>query len=446
MEMGIDIETIYRRAIDLGASEAEIYYTYSREISLSISEKIERAETTESGSLGIRVSIGKRVSVVGTQDLSARGVEEALEDAISIAKSMPEDPNWRGFNEKLGSAYLHSYVDRETRGSGVEKVAEIALEAITGVLEISRGVKPVRGSASSSYMFTEIMNSYGGPIEREETAAWIYIYAKAGGAGEEGSYGDYRASRSIKDLRARDLGREVGHTASTFAKSQHTRNGIYDLILSPRVFGSFIATMLSPAISALSVQRGRSPLAGKLGQIIAIDTLSIYDNGLEPRLLGSRGFDDEGHPTTRTTIIEKGVLKSYLYDSYTAKAENRISTGNAWRVYSSPPSPGPNHLVIAPGDSNLDEMISSIKSGLYILTTIGEWLSNPVSGNLNATITNAYIIENGEIKGAVNGGVISADFYDMLRKGIALIGKEIEDRERVSAPPVLIRNARVAGK
>ncbi len=442
----LDIESIYRRAISLGASEAEICYTYSRDVSLNISEKIERAEVTITGSLGIRVAIGKRVAVVGTQDLSPRGVEEALKDAISIARSIPEDPNWRGFNEKLGSAPSSGYLDKDVKSLEAERLAEIALEAIAGVLEAPGGVRPVRGWVSASYVYTEIMNTYGGPISREESAAWIYIYAKAREAGEEGSYGDYRASRSIRDLGARELGRRVGSIASTFTRSQRARNGVYDLILAPSVFGSFINTMLSPAISALSVQRGRSPLAGKLGKAIAVEELSIYDDGLEPSLLGSRGFDDEGHPTTKTAIVEKGVLKSYLYDSYTAKAENRSSTGNAWRIYSSPPSPGPNHLVIAPGDSSLDEMIKSTKSGLYVLTTIGEWLSNPVSGNLNATITNAYLIENGEIREAVNGGVISANFYDVLEKGLALIGKEVENRYRVSSPPVLIKSVRVAGE
>ncbi|MEM1611460.1 MAG: TldD/PmbA family protein [Sulfolobales archaeon] len=442
----VDIEAIYRRAISLGASEAEIYYTYSRDVSLNISDKVERAEVNISGSLGIRVAIGKRVAVVGTQDLSPSGVEEALENAISIARSIPEDPNWRGFNEKLGSSSPTGYMDREVKSVEAEKLAEIASEAIAGVLEAPGGVRPVRGWVSASYVYTEIMNTYGGPISREETAAWIYIYAKASEAGEEGSYGDYRASRSIRDLGARELGRRVGSIASTFTRSQHTRNGVYDLILAPGVFGSFINAMLSPALSALSVQRGRSPLAGRLGRAIAVEGLSIYDEGLEPSLLGSRGFDDEGHPTARTAIVEKGVLKSYLYDSYTAKAENRGSTGNAWRIYSSPPSPGPNHLVIAPGDSSLDEMISITKNGLYVLTTIGEWLSNPVSGNLNATITNAYLIENGEIRGAVNGGVISANFYEVLEKGIALIGREVERRYRVSSPPVLIKGVRVAGE
>ncbi|PWV36436.1 MAG: hypothetical protein DJ555_07275, partial [Desulfurococcaceae archaeon] len=75
-----------------------------------------------------------------------------------------------------------------------------------------------------------------------------------------------------------------------------------------------------------------------------------------------------------------------------------------------------------------------------------EWLSNPVSGNLNATITNAYLIENGEIVAPINGGVVSVDFYEMLMSKIYMLGKEVEHRERVSAPPVLLKSIRVAGK
>ncbi|GAY24812.1 peptidase U62 modulator of DNA gyrase [Desulfurococcaceae archaeon AG1] len=442
----IDIEKIYRRALDLGASEAEIYYSVSRDLSLNFSEDIERAEVVVSKSLGIRVSIGKKIAIVGTQDLSPRGIEDAVIKAISIARAAPEDPGWRGFNEKLGSVSKEGFADKAIASIGPEELVEIAVSTIEGVMSSSPSTKPVRGSCSASYHRVEIINPYGGPVSREETGSWVYVYAKASSDKGEGTYGDYHASRSIKDLRPHDLGVKVGSMAKSFIGGRAPENDVYDLILAPRIFASFIGVMLSPAISALAVQRGRSPLIGKINSRIAVEDLSIVDEGSDPRYLGARSFDDEGHPTSRNIIIEKGVLKSYIYDSYTAKIEGRASTGNAWRSYSSPPTPGPNHLSIQPGTSSIDEMIRSTKRGIYVLSTIGEWLSNPVSGNLNATITNAYLIENGEIVAPINGGVVSVDFYEMLMSKIYMLGKEVEHRERVSAPPVLLKSIRVAGK
>lgn len=445
MDSRIDIEKIYRRALDLGAPEVEIYYTISRDVSLNFSEDIDRAETVISSSLGIRVAFGKRVAIVGTQDLSREGIENALRSAISIARVVPEDPSWKGFNEKLGASST-GFADRITANATPEDLVDIAVSAMTGVRSASQSTKPVRGSCGTSYQYVEIVNPYGGPIGREETGSWIYIYAKASGDSDEGTYGDYHSARSIRDLRAYDLGVRVASTAKSFIGSRATANGEYDLILAPRIFASFISTMLSPAVSALSVQRGRSPLAGKIGSKIAVEDLTIFDEGSDPRYLGARAFDDEGYPTARNAIIEKGILRSYIYDTYTAKIDGRSSTGNAWRSYSSAPSPGPNHLSIQPGSSSLDDMIKDTKKGIYVLGTIGEWLSNPVSGNLNATITNAYLIENGEIVSPVKGGVISANFYEMLANRVYLIGREVEHRERISSPPVLIKAIRVAGK
>ncbi len=445
MDSRIDIEKIYRMALDLGAPEAEIYYSISREVSLNFSEDIDRAETVVSSSLGIRVAFGRRVAVVGTQDLSPEGVENTLRSAISIARVVPEDPSWRGFNERLGASSAW-FADKFTANAAPEDLVDIAVSAITGVKSASQLTKPVRGSCRASYQYVEIINPYGGPIGREETDSWIYIYAKASGDVGGGTYGDYHSARSIRDLRAYDLGVRVASTAKSFIGAKAAENGEYDLILTPRIFASFIGTMLSPAISALSVQRGRSPLAGKIGSRIAVEDLTIFDEGFDPRYLGARAFDDEGHPTTRNIIIERGVLRSYVYDSYTAKIDGRSSTGNAWRSYSSAPSPSPNHLSIQPGSSGLEEMIRSAKKGIYVLSTIGEWLSNPVSGNLNATITNAYLIENGEIVSPVKGGVISANFYEMLVSRIYMVGKEVEHRERISSPPVLVKAIRVAGK
>ena len=441
----VDIERIYKRALDLGAPEAEIYYSVSRDTSLNFSDEIDRAEIVVTSSLGIRVSFGKRVAVVGTQDLSREGIENAIMKAISIARAAPEDPAWRGFNENLGSASKEGFADKGTAEAGPEELTEIVMDVIAGVMG-SPSTRPVRGSCSVSHHYVEIINPYGGPISREETSSWVYVYAKSVGDGGEGTYGDYHASRSIDDLRPNDLGAKVGSMARSFIGAKAPENREYDLILAPRIFASFIDSILSPAISALSVQRGRSPLAGKIGSRIAVEDLSMIDEGTDPKYLGSRSFDDEGHPTSKNIVIEKGVLRSYIYDSYTAKIEGRASTGNAWRSYSSSPSPSPNHLSIQPGDSSVDEMIRSTRRGIYVLGTIGEWLSNPVSGNLNATITNAYLIENGEAVAPINGGVISANFYEMLMSRVYMVGRDVEHRGRISAPPVLVKSIRVAGE
>jgi len=162
--------------------------------------------------------------------------------------------------------------------------------------------------------------------------------------------------------------------------------------------------------------------------------------------VSSRSFDDEGYPTSDKAVFEGGVLKTYLYDTYTARKDGVESTGNALRTYSSNPTPSPNHLIVEPGDLSLEEIISEVREGVYVVRTIGEWLSNPVSGNLNATVTHAYIIRNGEIGKTCKGFVISGNFYEVFREKIELLSKEFRHSVRSSSPHILLKSVRLAGE
>ena len=168
------------------------------------------------------------------------------------------------------------------------------------------------------------------------------------------------------------------------------------------------------------------------------------DNGVLPGGLGSREFDDEGIPTRVNTVIERGILKTFLYDTYTAYKEGKESTGNALRSYWSAPTPAPNNLILKVGDCSFDELISDVKEGIYIVTTIGEWLSNPVSGQLNATVTHGYLIKNGELTQPIGGFSISSNFYELIRSKVELLGKDLENYGSSYSPPVKVSEIIVA--
>jgi len=161
----------------------------------------------------------------------------------------------------------------------------------------------------------------------------------------------------------------------------------------------------------------------------------------------TRPFDDEGHSTRITPIIEKGTLKNYLYDTYTALKENVRSTGNAQRYYYwMSPLPSPSNLILKPGKASLEEMIQETKNGIFVENTIGEWLSNPVSGNLNATVTHGYIIKNGELTEPIKGIVISGSFYELLKSGIETVGNDPRNSMQCYSPTVKLTQLTIAGK
>ena len=219
------------------------------------------------------------------------------------------------------------------------------------------------------------------------------------------------------------------------------------VILRNQVAASLMGVMLSSPINANTVQQGGSPFGGKLGERIAADDINVLDIGTMPGGFGSSPFDDEGHPTQNTPVIRQGILSNFLYDSYTAQKEGRESTGNAWRGgYSSPPNPAPSNLVLERGTAGFDEILQDTRNGLYVEETIGAWLSNPVSGNLNATVTHGYLIEKGELSKPVKGVVLAGSYHEVLKEGFDIIGNDLRNSGNFYSPTIKIHKLTIAGE
>lgn len=441
----MDLEKIVKRAIDLGVSEVEVYLARASETSLTLSDVIEASKFIKLSSLGIRVVINRSVAIVGTQDLSNESVEKSLNSAISMARVSSPDPNWISINKNVSQTRVDNLFDRDTAHATPEDLREVATELLESVRDGYRGARPVRGAVSARFVEVTYMNCYGGPITRAETVSSLYVYARVDEGGKTGTYSEHDVQRSFKKLRARYVGFEAGSKAREFLNAEELPSGTYELILLNRVASSILPVMIAPAVSALNVQQGRSPLAGKLGEELVSRHVSMVDLGASPEVLGSKPFDDEGHPTRNTVIFEEGVLRTYLYDTYTALKEGKESTGNASRTFSTAPAPQPHHLRLIPGEAQLDELISETKEGVLVMDTIGEWLSNPVSGHLNATITHAYLVREGKLIKPVKGAVITANIYELLKHHVEAVGRDLRVDYGVSTPSLKFSKVKIAG-
>ncbi len=442
----IDVEKILKDTLNEGATEAEIFRIRTREVTLRTSSKIESSKTVTLESIGIRAVVGKSYAIVGTQNITSQGIKDAVRAAVSIAKVSPEDPDWLGLNDKVSKTPLYGLWDRETAEADPLLLKDKAEEAFQAINEKSTSTRLVRGGFTAGETIIELLNNYEGPVSQSFTSAIAWMYVKASEEGKEGTYSEFDAKRSIKELVVAEKAAEAAERSLHFVNAKKITTGEYAVVLAPEVVSSIIGVMISPAISANNVQQGRSPLAGKIGNEIVSPKLTLTDIGCDPSLLGAKEFDDEGYPTKKTIVLQDGVLKNYLYDTYTARKDRVESTGNAHRSYTSSPTPAPNHLYISPGESSTEELISTIRRGVLIMKTIGEWLSNYVSGKLNATITHGYIIENGEITGTFKGGVLSADFYEVFRKNLKMISKETRQFPGATAPYLMLENVKIAGE
>jgi PmbA protein len=440
-------ELALKEALRRGATEAEAYLCRMRNFEIAFAEGIEGIKSLESLGLSIRVTVSKRAATYSTSLLARDEALKAAKKAVEIAKVAPEDENWRHLNRRLGESPAAGFYDPETARLEPQEIVDELLSAIGMVAEHDERVRPARGMLTITESETHILNSYGEGCGRRETHMTAWLRAKAEEGGKEATANEHREVRAWDSLDLEYLAEKVAERAVAFLDAKPIPSGELPIVFRNQVFASILLTMLRGPISADWVQKGKSPFAGKIGEEVASEVITILDDGLMPQGWGTRPLDDEGHPTQRTIIIQEGILRGYLHSSYTALREGVDSTGNALRRrYWMPLEPSPTNLLLKPGDAALEEMIQETRRGLYVEETIGEWLSNPVSGLLNATVTHGCLIEDGELTRPVKGVVLTGDFHQLLKRGIDLIGRDQANAAGGYSPSIKARSLTVAGE
>ncbi|MDH5770303.1 MAG: TldD/PmbA family protein, partial [Candidatus Bathyarchaeota archaeon] len=234
------------------------------------------------------------------------------------------------------------------------------------------------------------------------------------------------------------------------------------LVMPPSALMQLMINLIVQMLRADKVQKHQSALAGKIGQQVGSEVLTIVDDGRVPCAVGSKVFDDEGYPTRRTILIEKGVLKSFLYNTYTAHKDGVKSTGNSHRVlilnpvpkYTLAPFVGPTNIVLKPGTSNKESLIGEVKNGLITKGFIGAHTANIASGDLSVALDCPFKIEDGEKSYPIKEAMISGNIFDLLKNVEAvgndvkqfefnLMGAMIKDSSLIS-PSILVRDVSVS--
>jgi PmbA protein len=440
-------ELAVSKALELKATEAEAYVQRAKNIKVEFGQEIETFKTTESIGIGLRVALGKKTAIYSTSILNDKEVAEAAKKAVRIAKVAPEDPDWKHLNRKFGGTSVEGYYDRELETIEYREIVDRLSSSAKLIKDYDKRAKPTRGILTLSASKVSIANSYGQSADRRETSIVVSIRVKANDSGMESTGNEHQEARYWKEVDFEDLAVKAADKAVKFLRAKPMRGGKTAVIIRNQIFANLLGIFFGYPISADWIQKGKSPLAGKLGTAIASENVTLVDDGTMQYGWGTRPFDDEGCPTQRTPVIEKGVLKNFLYDTYTALKASAKSTGNAQRAgYWLKPQPLPSNLLLKTGGADPEEMIRDTKRGIYVDTTIGEWLSNPVSGNLNATITHGYRVENGELTEPVKGIVISGNFYELLKKGVQSIGKDLSNSAEVYCPTVKLDEVTIAGE
>ena len=311
-----------------------------------------------------------------------------------------------------------------------------------------RRVLPIGGAVQASHICQAIVNSSG--VEAWDMGTGIGCYLAT--IAREGSEVtpvcfEYNAERIFK-VDPEWVGKEAARIAVSLLKARKIESGKYTLILNEVALASLLYYTLISAIKADAVQREQSALKGKMGQKVASEILTIHDDGRLEGGLNSSKFDGEGVPTQRTLLIEKGMLKNFLYDSYTAKKDGVESTGNSYRggltAYMTTPTLEATNFVISTGNSSKEQLIEEVEDGLLVFGVQGAHSSNPATGEFSVVAAPAWKVEKGEIAYPVKGAMLAGSIYEVL-ENVSALGREPRKIEKLVSPWIRIENVRVVG-
>jgi PmbA protein len=407
--------------------------------------EVEKISQAQEKRLGLRLFSGNSSASASTSDISRQAIERLVDDTMSMARATAQDP-FSGLPDASLLARdlpdMDLFDDRARSVSVDEKIA-IALAAEKTALEFDPRITNSEGAEFSNQTGRVIYASSQGFCGEYHGSTFGHSVAPV--ASQNGSMQrDYWYSSNRKFARldsAQSVGKKAAQRVLRRLGARKIKTCEVPVVFDPDMAASLLRN-LSSALSGYSLYKGASFLNGQLGNKIASELMTVWDDGTIPGALGSKPFDSEGLPITRKAVIENGVLLSYLLDTYSAKKLNMASTGNASRSIGEPPGVAPTNFYLAPGPHTPDAIIASVKQGLYLTETIGFGV-NLVTGDYSRGAAGIWI-ENGELTFPVEEVTIAGNLKDMFQN-IEMVGNDLEMRGRVAAPTLKISQMTVAG-
>lgn len=446
MEVTIDIALeLLEKARKRGATEGDIIIIEGRTSSVQVRlSTIDKITDSNYKTLGLRLFSGQRSAVTSTSDISPESLERLVEDTCSIAK-LTADDEYAGlplprYGMKMKDVEVY---DQHIHDVSMEEMIRLAGEGETAAFKYdNRITNSDGGSFSKRYTHVTYANTTGkyGNYETSMFILSVSPVATMDGLMQKDHW--YSAKRRFDQM---DDPVTVGKEAAMRtvrrlgARKIHTQQAT---VIFDSETASSLLNNLCMALSGYSIYKGTSFLAGMLNKQVASVDMTIYDDGTIPWGIGSKPFDAEGIPTRKTTVIEKGILTSYLLDSYSARKLNLTTTGNASRSPGEPPVVAPTNFYLTPGNYSPSDIIKSVDSGLYVTDLIGFGF-NPVTGDYSRGATGIWI-EKGELTYPVEEITIAGNLRHMLMQ-IEMVGNDLDCRQKVCAPTIKISRLTIAG-
>ncbi|MFZ2473050.1 MAG: TldD/PmbA family protein [Methanothrix sp.] len=419
------------QALHEGAEQAEVYGVMGRSVDIDLrKDVVELASESFHRGLGLRAVIAGGVGFSSTSDMSL--LQFVAKSAVVSARARGADESWRSLPLPEKVVRPEGIFDLRLQRIGPEECLDTAKSMLSGCRTV-KGAEPVSGSVASICGTRFVINSLG--MELVETSTLMHASLETiARAADVATGGEFYCSRGYQ-YSLEDVGRTAAKLACSSLGGSRAESGTFDVLLRPMAVAELLDYTLLPALAADNVQKGRSTLAGRLGEKISPESLVIADDGLLSGGLDSSAFDGEGVPSQRTVLIEEGILKGYLYDSYTAGKEGVRSTGNAVRSgYSDVPCVGSRNFIV--GSSDAQDLLAETK-GLLVNGLIGAHTANPISGDFSVEAKNAFLIAPGEEAKPIRSLMLAGNFFELLKD--VEIGRDVRAIGSIVTPTVKFR-------
>ncbi len=442
-----DLSYLLEHAKKQGAREAELFMEESGSWNCRVYQgQVDDLQASRSNGLGVRVLVGDSLGIAYTSDLRPEGCIEAVDRAIANAKVSLPDRSRDFFSPGPGTKYdrLAIWDDQLEQVSAEDKI-RLALDMERMAGKKDPRIQKVLGAGVSTRSRSVTVRSTRGvdaSYRSNSASANVSVLAVSGGMMQGGHGGNFARSWNALDPE-RMVDEAVEHAVSLVG-GQPVKSQDAEVILH-RSVASQIWGMLGRTLTGEEAQKGRSIFAGRIGQKVASELVTLVDDPLRADGPGASPFDAEGVPHRTFPIIEDGILKGFLYDTYGARKAGVASTGNASRSFRSPVSAAPANLYMKPGYLSRDEIISSTKNGFLVAEVKGLGVGgfNVVSGDLSVGASGLWI-KDGKVAGPVREVTIAGNLKQMLLEVDAVAGDF--KWSGVGTPSFRVKRMAVSGK
>jgi PmbA protein len=430
-----------------GASAAEVLLVSAESLAAGVRlGEVEKLKSSRERRLGMRVFVDHASATASTAEMERDSLDGFIESTVAMARLTAPDP-FSGLPERQRQA--HDLPDLDLTDSargivGADEALGLARTAEKAALGADSRIRNSEGGEFHSGLYSILFaNSNGFAGEYSATSFNLVtapIAQSDDGRMQQGYW--YTAGRHFNKLEDPET---VGKTAANRALRRLGARKIKTMrapvVFDPEMAASLLRA-LAGAASGPSLYKGASFLTGKLGEQIMSANVTIHDDGRMRAGLGSKPFDGEGLPTNRKRLVEKGMLLTYLLDCYSARKLKLEPTGNASRGVGEIPGVSPTNFYLEPGQYTPDQIIRSVKRGLYVTELIGFGV-NGVTGDYSRGAGGLWI-EDGEPIYPVQEITIAGNLKEIFMS-IEMIGNDLKWRSSIISPTIKIAEMMIAG-